>query len=134
MKNNSLGYKNAIIGAVASIMLIATFYVVNTFFVRTEQPNVFLNFQFTSHAYYKIMIDDSLVIDSNQIQTLAYSSAHYKTKGIDLVLKKGIYKFEIRDASERIISDTLLKIDDAQPKYLYFRKRIHVQDYPNILI
>ena len=53
--------------AVLSIAIILLFYFVQRNYSRSN-PNVFLEFQYISSSYYKILINDSLIIDSEAIK------------------------------------------------------------------
>ena len=133
-RKNTLKYNHVIFTAISSGALILLFYFVFNSFHRKSESNVFLNFQFTSKEYYKVVINDSLIIDSNQIENLDYKNEHYETKGIDFALKKGNYKIQIKDSFEKILSETLFKIENSKPKYIYLRKEIVITDKPFILI
>jgi len=122
-----------IIVAVLSIAIILLFYFVQRNYSRSN-PNVFLEFQYISSSYYKILINDSLIIDSEAIKNLDYSNEHYKTKSLNLELLKGNYFIQIKDSKERVLSKSLLEIDGIKPKYVYLRKKIIIRDKPFILI
>ncbi len=95
---------------------------------------MFLEFQYTSKDYYKILINDSLIIDSQAIINLKYKNEHYKTKSLGLKLDKGDYIVQIKDSVGKVLSESKLKIDNSEPKYIYFRKEIIIKDKPYILI
>jgi hypothetical protein len=132
-KKHKLNYYHTILTTLASLALIFLFYTFSNSLSKNK-PNVFLNFQYTSKHYYKIMINDSLIIDSKGIRNLKYNNKHYKIRRINLDLKKGCYKIQIKEANDRILDEAVLIINTLKPKYIYFRKKIIIRDTPFILI
>lgn len=109
------------------------FYFVSENFSRYN-PNVFLNFKYTSDNYYKILINDSLIIDSEGIKLLKFSNEHYETKTLYLELPKGNYSVKIKDEGDGILSQANFKVDYERQKYIYLGKEIIITDKPFILI
>lgn len=132
-RNHTPKHYVTLIAAVSSIAVIFIFYFV---FKNPPEnsPNVYLEFQYTSDNYYKILINDSLIIDSERIKKLKYGNEHYKTKRLNLKLGKGNYSIQIKDSKEKVISESILKVDNQKPKYIYFRKEIVIRDKPFVLL
>jgi hypothetical protein len=106
-KNHKQNHNSTIIAAVASLGIVVLFYFMYGT-LHNIDPNVVLNFQHTSDDYYKIVINDAIIIDSEQIKNLKYSNEHDKTKTLNLKLDTGDYKIQIKDSIERVISESQL--------------------------
>lgn len=133
-QNNKLNQRTSIIAGIISVVIVLLFGFVNIILPKKVDPNVFLQFQYNSNNYYKIIINDSLIIDSEGIKRLKYKNEYYKTKELELKLDKGNHIIQIKDSTNRILSESKLMIDNLKPKYIYLRKEIVIRDKPYKLI
>lgn len=133
-KNNRIKFGTSIIVGVLSVGVLLLFCFLYTIFPQKVNPNVFLTFQYSSKKYYKIVINHTVIIDSEGIKRLKYENVHYKIKGLNLKLDKGNYIIQIKDSNNIIKSESNFIIDNQKLKYIYLRKEITIRDKPFVLI